>query len=602
MKIVRQLANWLLENDRIDPEKYQKVLAAIQGGVGDGEGKMLHLADMRQRDRDAVEDSAEDWWCLRGAGGRAKASRRKGGRKAARDTKPIKVDELDPLLPDMLLPRGATPEAFPLAVLLVAVDKARGNRRTLDWAGFAASAAALYKIGAEELHDAFFAAMKVRGRELGKIIADAEMGSSLFPKGFLSDLSGESVTVLLKRVAGEETEFSADKADWILRYPSFNVINEACLVRNRLRRIYRLWVKNLADWDVSGAANHGRPDICLVFGKTPVHVPAIIWWKMQDPQAPHLGSARGMVVAYTDDDFVNLSLDGAPAVFYDSRCIEPPDPPCQFGWIREDELQERNPSIQILWPIVQLNERVPVLSLPDAPETIWWSPGTWAVTVAYRRELSTGVPAEKMCPWRVLYLYPPVHGWAELYVNRPDLVKDFPWDLIDADYIHIQDWVSILTAHPECAERAPWAKFDFPSLNNLFSSCPELAGRCDCKAIDFRVLTMALEQNPDCAGPCLQNFTNTGLWAKIAEEHPSWLAHCPWHTLSGYVVSDILRTCPEWVDRCDLSRMSGFAWRTLLCSQPQLASYCDWGKLDECDWESLLKSQPQLFVYRPTHA
>ena len=167
MKIVRQLANWLLENDRIDPEKYQKVLAAIQGGVGDGEGKMLHLADMRQRDRDTVEDSAEDWWCLRGAGGRAKASRRKGGRKAARDTKPIKVDELDPLLPDMLLPRGATPEAFPLAVLLVAVDKARGNRRTLDWAGFAASAAALVMRG-----DVIVNASGDRPDELRKALRD----------------------------------------------------------------------------------------------------------------------------------------------------------------------------------------------------------------------------------------------------------------------------------------------------------------------------------------------------------------------------------------------------------------------------------------------
>ncbi len=602
MKIVRQLANWLLENDRIDPEKYQEILTAIQGGMGDGEGKLLRLADMRQRDRDAVEDSAEDWWRLRGAGGRAKASRRKGGRKTARGTKPIKVDELDPILPDMLLPRGATPESFPLAVLLVAVDKARGNRRTLDWVGFAAAAAALYKIGAEELHDAFFAAMKVRGRELGKIIADAEMASSLFPENLLSDLSGESVTVLLKRVAGEETEFSADKADWILRYPSFNVINEACLVRNRLRRIYRLWVKNLADWDVCGAANHGRPDICLVFGKTPVHVPAVIWWKLQNPKAPHLGSARGMVAVYCADDFVNLSLDGAPVVFYDSRCIEPPDPPCQFGWIKEDELQERYPSVQILWPIVQLNERVPVLSLPDAPETSCWYPETWALAMAYRRELSSGVPAEKVCPWRVLYLYPPVHGWVHLFVNRPDLVKDLPWDLIDADQISIEDWELILTAHPECAERAPWAKFGPTTLNNLFSKCPELAGRCDCNAINYFSLIIVLNQNPDCAGPCLQNLTDNAQWTRIAAQNPSWLAHCPWHVLSGYAISAILQICPTYVGRCDLGKMNGLAWRMLLCRQPQLAYYCDWGKLDDSDWESLLSSQPQLSVYRPAHA
>ena len=479
MKIVRQLADWLLENDRITPEEYQKVLAAIQGGMGDGEGKKLRLADMRQRDRDAVEDSAEDWWSLRGAGGRAKASTRKGGRKAARNTKPIKVDELDPLLPGKLLPGDAKPDTFPLAVLLVAVDKARGNRRTLDWAGFAAAATALYKIGAEELHDAFFAAMKVRGQELGKIIADAEMDSTLFPDGFLSDLSGESVTALLKRVGGEETEFSADKADWILRYPSFNVINEACLVRNRLRRIYRLWVKDLADWDACGTANHGNPGICLVFGKTHVHVPAIVWWKLQDPQAPHLGSARGMVVFRIHDDFVNASLDGAPAVFYDSRCVEPLDPPCQFGWIKEDELILRYRPVQILWPIVQLNERLPVLSPPDASETSGWSPNMWAMAVANRWKLSTGVPAEKVCPWHLLRQYPPVEGWVRLSVNRPDLVKDFPWDSIDADEINLDQWELILTAHPEHAGRAPWAKFDLVHLDNLFSGNSDLAGCCD---------------------------------------------------------------------------------------------------------------------------
>ena len=602
MKIVRQLANWLLENDRIAPEEYQKVLAAIQSGMGDGEGKKLRLADMRQRDREAVEDSAEDWWCLRGAGGRAKASTRKGGRKAARNTKPIKVDELDPLLPDMLLPRGAASDAFPLAVLLVAIDKARGNRRNLDWTGFSAAATALYKIGAEELHDAFFAAMKARGRELGELVADAEMDSTLFPEGFLSDLSGESVTVLLKRVGGEETEFSADKADWILRYPSFNVINEACLVRNRLRRIYRLWIKDLADWDACGTANHGKPGICLMFGKTPVHVPAIIWWKLQDPQAPHLGSARGMVVFRIHDDFVNASLDGSPAVFYDSRCVEPPDPPCQFGWIREDELLCRYPPVQILWPIVHLNERVPVLSPPDAPETSCWTPYTWAIVVANRRNLSTGVPAEKMCPWRVLHQYPPVDGWVRLFISRPDLVKEFPWDLVDADKIHPDQWELILTAHPECAGRAPWAKFNLEHLDNLFSGCPDLAGCCDCNAIDDYVLVTALETHPDCVGPCLRNLTSRRAWKRIVGSHPSWLKHCSWSNLSGYLTSDLLKCCPDYASRCDLSKMSGLAWRMLLCSQPQLAHYCDWGKLDENDWESLLSCQPQLSIYRPAPA
>ena len=181
MKIVRQLAQWLLESDRITPEYYREVLLAIQGEIGEGDKKLLFRADRRQEEAGSDEDAIETWWNLRGAGTRTKSSRCKGGRKASPDTKPIKVVDLDPLLPDMLLPTGAALDLFPLAELLVAVDNARGNRRSSDWTGFAAAATSLYKIDAEELHDAFLAAMKVGGRKLGKIIATAEMGERFFP-------------------------------------------------------------------------------------------------------------------------------------------------------------------------------------------------------------------------------------------------------------------------------------------------------------------------------------------------------------------------------------------------------------------------------------
>ena len=600
MKIVRQLANWLLENDRIDLEEYQKVLAAIQGGMGDGEGKLLRLADMRQRDRDAVEDSAEDWWSLRGAGGRAKASHRKGGRKAAHNTKPIKVDELDPILSDKLLPQGAAEDAFPLADLLIAVDDARGNRHPHDWAGFAAAATALYKIGAEELHDAVLAAMRVRGRELGDILAAAEQGSSLFPEGFLSDLSGESVTALLKHIAGEETDFAVDKAGWILRYPSFNVVNEACLVRNRIRRIYRLWVKTLADWDACGAANHGTPGVCLAFGRTLVHVPAIIWWKLQDPNAPHIGSASGMIIfKIRSGGFLNALLDGAPAVFYKSQCIEPPETPCQFGWIQGEGLDDIWPRIQVIWPIAPLKGRSPVLSLSAATETVYWTPESWAAAMAERMTLSNGVPAENMCPWHALHTYLSADGWANLWLTRRDLVKEFPWDLIDPNEISEGTWLSILTAYPEYAGRAPWKKFGAPMLDQLFSERPDLAGCCDSNAIDVQALVTVLENNPKCVGPCLQNLTDCWKWLGIAPRHPSWLAHCPWQSLPAFAESVLLKRHPEYIPHCDLSRINGSTWREILIDNPQLANYCDWGKLKEDDWKVLLRSQPQLSVYRP---
>jgi len=58
MKIVRQLANWLLENDRITPDHYREVLLAIQGEIGKGEGELLRRADLRQGKGGSDEDAA----------------------------------------------------------------------------------------------------------------------------------------------------------------------------------------------------------------------------------------------------------------------------------------------------------------------------------------------------------------------------------------------------------------------------------------------------------------------------------------------------------------------------------------------------------------
>ncbi len=41
MKIVRQLADWLLKNDRITPERYGHVLDAILGGVDADAGSLI---------------------------------------------------------------------------------------------------------------------------------------------------------------------------------------------------------------------------------------------------------------------------------------------------------------------------------------------------------------------------------------------------------------------------------------------------------------------------------------------------------------------------------------------------------------------------------
>lgn len=50
MKIVRQLADWLLDNGRITPEYYNKVLTAILGKVdSDGLNRAFAIAPLPYR-------------------------------------------------------------------------------------------------------------------------------------------------------------------------------------------------------------------------------------------------------------------------------------------------------------------------------------------------------------------------------------------------------------------------------------------------------------------------------------------------------------------------------------------------------------------------
>ena len=79
MKIVRQLADWLLQNDRITPERYGHVLDAILGDIDTPAGLLIEAAVDRRDRREEAEDAVEEWWNLRGAGERArgKASRRR---------------------------------------------------------------------------------------------------------------------------------------------------------------------------------------------------------------------------------------------------------------------------------------------------------------------------------------------------------------------------------------------------------------------------------------------------------------------------------------------------------------------------------------------
>ena len=602
MKIVRQLADWLLDNGRITPEYYNKVLTAILGKV-DPDG--LNRAFAIQKKIDDEERAVEDWWNLRGAGERAKgkAGRRKGGRKGAPNTTPIKVWDLDRRLPDVLLPRGANPEDFPLAVLLIAIDEARGNRRSKDWAGFAAVATELYKLGAEQLHDALLAAMKICGRKLGPILIAAEKGSTLFPEGFLSKFSGESVDALRKLIEGEETEFSFSNNTWILRYSSFNILNEVCLLRNRLRRVFRLWVQELSEWDDSEVDEDGQAGaVCLVFGKTLVPVPVALWWKLQNPAAPKLGSVRGIMAFPNHSPYLNILVDGSPVVLYHCKSISPTWVPWGFWRIRGPGLADLPSPVQILWPFVSPHKRTPCFSLPKAPETVCWTPSDWANAVVSRRILSSGVPAESECPWDVLRSHPPSVGWINIILYRPELAQNIPWHQMDLKYIDGDKWTDLLLVHPEYSKYAQWDKIASINLGRLFQTQPVLLEHCDIDSIDSYCLNDFLEVQPIYAEPCIRRLSNGYTLSVLLSYRPEWSEYCPWQSLTGFNTRIILANHPEYADRCAWDKLNGDDWASLLECQPQLADHCDWSKLSSEQVSKLLEVHPELSSFIPSPA
>lgn len=604
MKIVRQLADWLLDNGRITPEYYNKVLTAILGKV-DADG--LNRAFAIQKKLDDEDRAVEDWWNLRGAGERAKGKtgRRKGGRKGTPNATPIKVWDLDRHLPDVLLPRGANPEVFPLAVLLIAIDEARGNRRSKDWAGFAAAATELYKLGAEQLHDALLAAMKICGRKLGPILIAAEKGSTLFPEGFLSKFSGESVDALRKLSEGEETAFSVSNNTWILRYSSFNILNEACLLRNRLRRVFRLWVRELSEWDVSEVDEDGQAGaVCLVFGKTHVPVPVVLWWKLQDPAAPKLGSIRG-ITAFpfpNHSPYLNILVDGAPVVLYHCESISPTWVPWGFWRIRGPGLADLPSPVQILWPFVSPHKRTPCFSLPKAPETVCWTPSDWANAVVSRRILSSGVPAESECPWDVLRSHPPSVGWINIILYRPELAQNIPWQRMDLKSINGYKWTELLLVHPEYSSYAQWEEIDCEDLERLFLTHSVLIENCNIDSISRYCLNYFLKRHPDYAEPCIRRLSDGSTLLSLLSDHPEWAEYCPWQSLAGFNTRIILEKLPEFADRCVLNKLDGGDWTSLLGCQPQLADRCDWSKLSSEQLSKLLEVHPELSSFIPSPA
>ncbi len=647
MKIIRQLAQWMLDEGRIDPVHYKAILWAIDNGtpIIDEEKAILdECAEEEAREAafeaadelSGADEKREAWWDLFSghAISREGKAAHGGGRKATADKTPVKVQKLDQGLPAMLLPPGADPGAFPLAALLLAVDEARGNRRAKDWAGFVEAAAALYTTGAEELHDALWVAMRKRGRELGRFFATAERGDPLFPEGFLSGLSGESVAALEKIIIGTDTEFSFKKNDWILKYSSFNALNEACIVRNRLRRIYRLWVRHFAYWDSFGAADNGMPCMAMSFGKTTLKVPADIWLYLRHgPGTRFLPEEKilavdelpchdaGDRVSDFDKRPINLMVD-AQLVMVRNLATET---------CRITQRSDTNSSLPFIEATASGNvmlcrpdsagsgKNAHSIAPPDDMERLLWGSDQWwdnfwrhPVVVFSCQESfpwdildgeqwalilckwpKNALQFVKYCDWTKLDGF----DWCELLAERPQFAQYCDWDKLNE--LH-QDchWNDLICEQPQLARYRDWSKIRGHLLARTLVDYPQFAEYCDLSTLDGEDWRQLLGHHPGFADDSDWSKLDGEDWRCLLIQHPQFAKYCDWSKLDSQDWRCLLVNQPQFASNCDFSGFSGSDWAELLSEQPQIAGLCDWTKLTSADWDILLDKQPQLSFFR----
>ena len=270
MKIVRELADCLRARGRLSEEDHARILDLLMGHARQPD-RSVERGRWDLDDEGPGPETATDWWRLRVVGERPSVKRVRAARRA-RSKPGIKVWDLEPLLPKRLSD-GA---AFPLAELLRETAAEAGLAVPAGWKGFVLAVRHLYGLGAEDLHRALRAVFCGRDARAPEILAEAEQGATLFPADFLDDIDGVSVWALKRWTRGQEDRYLQGKGDWLLKYPNFCVLHMACLVRNRLRRIYRFWVANCSE-EERRQPNDVRPKRWVLnFGKVRVPVPRLV--------------------------------------------------------------------------------------------------------------------------------------------------------------------------------------------------------------------------------------------------------------------------------------------------------------------------------------
>ena len=179
--------------------------------------------------------------------------------------------------------------------------------------------------------------------------------------------------------------------------------------------------------------------------------------------------------------------------------------------------------------------------------------------------------------------------WLSMLSDHPDLADRCPWETLRGE-----DWSGLLREQPQFADRCPWEKLRGEDWSGLLSEQPQFADRCSWEKLDGSDWSGLLREQPQFADRCPWEKLGGRDWSFLLRGQPQFADRCPWEKLSGRAWGWLLSEQPQFADHCPWEKLDGWDWSGILCGQPQFSDSCPWEKLDDLAWSELLPKQPQF--------
>lgn len=181
-----------------------------------------------------------------------------------------------------------------------------------------------------------------------------------------------------------------------------------------------------------------------------------------------------------------------------------------------------------------------------------------------------------------------------ILLQNPDFHVAVHWDALTGS-----EFATILSTHPQLADKCDWAQFNGENWVSLLCQQPQFAGRCDWAKLDGHNWAGLLSQQPMFADKCPWDELEISChdWAHLLREQPIFEVKCTSDKFDEFDGQDwaiLLGGQPKYADGCPWEKLGGQAWSLLLSDQPQFAGKCPWEKLGEEDWMDLLERTPQF--------